>query len=290
MTLASKFTMLRIIFSPLIVVIATIGFPNWNIYAAVVFIIASVTDTIDGQIARRYNQISDFGKLIDPIADKLLTSASMIVLIAWHKMLPIVGILLVARDIMVSAMRVLAADHSLVVAARNSGKIKTVLQLLAYGAYFFNLDLLGHILLAGGVLTTMWSLFDYLYANRHVFAGKLFVPFVISFIDKLFTACLLFILLYMGRMPELIAMLIMGKDNIISGIKAMSSASGNSIPNRASEMFCFVATSAFMISLLFGCTWSSGLGFVLLLVSCAAVLWCLADVGLQSNKKASRVQ
>ena len=290
MTLASKFTMLRIVFSPLIVAIAAIGFANWNIYAAVVFIIASITDTVDGQIARKYNQISDFGKLIDPIADKLLTSASMIVLISWHKMLPIIGIVLVARDIMVSAMRVLAADHKLVVAARNSGKIKTVLQLLAYGAYFLNLDLLGHILLAGGVLTTMWSLFDYLYANRHVITGKLFVPFVLSFADKLFTGCMLFVLLYMNRLPGLIAMLIMGKDNVISGFKAMSSTSGNSIPNRASELLCFVLTSALLVSLLFGCVWYSGIGFVLFILSCAAVLWSLVDVGLQSNKKASRVK
>ncbi len=290
MTLASKFTLLRIFFSPLIVVIAAFGFENWNVYAAIVFIIASVTDSVDGYIARRYNQISDFGKLIDPIADKLLTSAAMIVLIAWHKMVPIIGILLVGRDIMVSAMRILAADRNLVVAARNSGKIKTLLQLIAYGAYFFSLDILGHIFLAGALLTTMWSLVDYLGANRHVITGKLLKPFVLSFVDKLTTACLLFILVFSGKMPGLIAMLIMGKDNVISGIRAMSSAGGNSIKTRWSETLCFVSTTAFMLALLFGSIFSSGLGLLLFIASCIAIVFSLFDVFLQSNKKPSRVQ
>ena len=82
MTLASKFTIARIILAPMFVVLAAIGFAHWNLWAAGVFVIASLTDMIDGQIARRYNQVSDFGKLIDPIADKLLTTAAMVVLVS----------------------------------------------------------------------------------------------------------------------------------------------------------------------------------------------------------------
>jgi CDP-diacylglycerol--glycerol-3-phosphate 3-phosphatidyltransferase len=290
MTLASKLTVLRIVFAPVIVVIAALGFPNWNLYAAAIFIVASITDTLDGHIARKYNQISDFGKLIDPIADKLLTSAAMIVLIAWHKFPFWVGLLLITRDIMVSAMRVTAADKNLVVAARNSGKIKTLLQLCAYGAYFFNFDLIGHILLAGGLATTLWSLFDYLYANRHVMAGSLLPPYILSFIDKIIITYPAFILLASGQLPGWIAMIILGKDNIISGVRAMASAGGHPIPLRLSEMACFALSLALLILLALGQTWQSGPGLALSLLSCATAVICAADVSIQSRSKPVRVK
>ncbi len=290
MTLANKFTLSRIVFAPAIVAIAAFAFPNWNYYAAVVFMLASLTDTVDGHIARRYNQVTDFGKLIDPIADKLLTSAAMIVLIGWHKFPAWIGIVLVTRDIIVSAMRITAADHQLVVAARKSGKIKTLLQLLAYGAYLFNLDIVGHVFLAAGVLTTVWSLVDYLYANEHVCRGKLLTPFVISFIDKLFTAYLLFILIGLGRMPGLVAMLIIGKDNIISGIRAMSSANGRHIPTRPSECLCFLATTVLLFTLWFGGTCWAGMGLVWFMLSAVIAVWSMVDVGLRSRKQQLRVK
>lgn len=290
MTLASKLTVARIVFAPIIVLIAAIGFPNWNYYAAGVFVVASLTDTLDGEIARRYNQISDFGKLIDPIADKLLTSAAMIVLIAWQKFPAWVGMILVARDVMVSAMRIMAAERELVVAARNSGKIKTLLQLTAYGAYLFKWNLAGHILLAGAVATTLWSLFDYLYANRHVCRGELLTPFVLSFADKLFTACLAFWLIGRGSMPGLLAMLLLGKDNILSGVRAMTSANGRVLKPRFSEMASFVLSSAMMIAIALGAAWGHGVGLGLSILTIISTLWCVIDTTAASRNAPTRAK
>ena len=137
MTLASKFTIARIILAPLFVIIAAIGFPHWNLWAAGIFIIASLTDCIDGQIARRYNQVSDFGKLIDPIADKLLTTAAMVVIVAWGKMPSWVAMILITRDVVVNSLRVVAAERGFILAAMNSGKIKTVLLFCIFLPAFF---------------------------------------------------------------------------------------------------------------------------------------------------------
>ena len=83
MNLPNKLTLLRIILVPVFIAVAAIGFPGWNYVAAVVFFAASLTDSLDGKIARKRNIVTDFGKLVDPIADKMLTSAAMVVLVTW---------------------------------------------------------------------------------------------------------------------------------------------------------------------------------------------------------------
>ena len=99
MNLPNKLTLLRIIMIPVFVVLLYLDFPFNNLVALAVFILASITDTLDGYIARKYNLITDFGKFMDPIADKLLVTAAMLVFVDWHMMPAWVVIVVVARSL-----------------------------------------------------------------------------------------------------------------------------------------------------------------------------------------------
>ena len=111
MNLPNKLTLLRIIMIPVFVVLLYLDFPFNNLVALAVFILASITDTLDGYIARKYNLITDFGKFMDPIADKLLVTAAMLVFVDWHMMPAWVVIVVVAREFIVSALRLVAANN-----------------------------------------------------------------------------------------------------------------------------------------------------------------------------------
>ena len=177
-----------------------------TLWAAGIFIVASLTDRIDGQIARRYNQVSDFGKLIDPIADKLLTTAAMVVIVAWGKMPSWVAMMfLITRDVVVNSLRVVAAERGFILAAMNSGKIKTVLQLVAYVLYLFEWQLAAHIVMGAACLTTLWSLFEYVGANRSLFGKDRTCTrsFIVGFIDKLVLSYLVFYLTGIGALSAI---------------------------------------------------------------------------------------
>ncbi len=293
MTLASKFTIARIVLVPVFLLIAALGFPGWNIWAAVVYIVASLTDTIDGHIARHYNQISDFGKLVDPIADKLLTSAAMCVLVGWGKMPGWVAMILITRDVIVSAFRILAANRDVVLAARNSGKIKTVLQIIAYCAYLFDVQLAGHIVIAAATLVTVYSLYDYIYANRSVLIRDTIGPFVRSFLGQLLTAYAIFWLLSIGGMHPVVAMIFIGCDNIVSAICVTSSSKHHPIPLRISAI-CMRMLE--IVLLVYSFVWKPLAGIdilylVLLLASAGGVVWHCLDVWKLSRvPKTARVQ
>ena len=111
MNLPNKLTLLRIIMIPVFVVLLYLDFPFNNLVALAVFILASITDTLDGYIARKHNLITDFGKFMDPIADKLLVTAAMLVFVDWHMMPAWVVIVVVAREFIVSALRLVAANN-----------------------------------------------------------------------------------------------------------------------------------------------------------------------------------
>lgn len=293
MTLASKFTIARIVLVPVFLFIAALGFPGWNIWAAVVYIVASLTDTIDGHIARHYNQISDFGKLVDPIADKLLTSAAMCVLVGWGKMPGWVAMILITRDVIVSAFRILAANRNIVLAARNSGKIKTVLQIVAYCAYLFGVQIVGHIVIAAATLVTVYSLYDYIYANRSVLTRDTIGPFVRSFLGQLLTAYAIFWLLSTMRMHPFVAMIFIGCDNIVSAISVTSSSKHRPIALRLSGV-CMRCVE--IILLVYSFAWKPLLGtdvlyLLLLLICIGAVVWHCLDVwNLSRTPKNVRVQ
>ena len=128
MTLASKITLIRVAFIPLYMVCMyqSGGMPGiWMWIGLGVFILASLTDYVDGQIARRCNQVSDFGKFLDPLADKLLTIAAMVVFCEWGMMPAWALMLVLAREFSVTGLRLIAVGKGKVIAAGWSGKIKT---------------------------------------------------------------------------------------------------------------------------------------------------------------------
>lgn len=153
--------------------------------AAVIFILAYITDTLDGRIARKYNLVTDFGKLMDPIADKLLTAACMIMLIGrgllsvCEFLLPVFTMIVIAREFVVSGIRLVAASRGNVIAAGVLGKIKTTVQSIALpvvllaGPVCKKINLpIDFILLSVSVFFTIWSGVDYTLKNKDVFSDR----------------------------------------------------------------------------------------------------------------------
>jgi len=122
MTTASKITLLRVAMIPVFMVVLLLGF-NWA--ALIIFAVASLTDFVDGYIARHYNQTSDFGKFLDPLADKLLVTAAMLIFVQWGRMPAWAVMIVLAREFAVSGLRMVAATGGKVLAAGWSGKVKT---------------------------------------------------------------------------------------------------------------------------------------------------------------------
>lgn len=143
MNLPNKLTLLRIILVPVVVLIylcmseklvvldAKSGFALRDLLALIIFAVASITDMLDGQIARRYKLITSFGKFADPIADKLLVNTLMILMVYTHQAYVVCVLLMIARDLIVDGLRMTAAQHGKVVSAGMPGKVKTVLQMFA---------------------------------------------------------------------------------------------------------------------------------------------------------------
>ncbi|MFB9328904.1 CDP-diacylglycerol--glycerol-3-phosphate 3-phosphatidyltransferase [Paenibacillus aurantiacus] len=148
MNLANKITIARIGLIPLFI-LALQPYPSWmaeriellhvvnqyGLYAAIaIFVLASATDKVDGYVARKYNQITNLGKLLDPLADKLLVSAALIMMVQ-HDMIPSwIAVVIIGREAMVSGIRILAAAKGTALAADNHGKVKMVLQVVAITA------------------------------------------------------------------------------------------------------------------------------------------------------------
>ena len=132
MNLANKLTMIRIFLVPVFLVFITVKeIPYGSIIATFVFIIASLTDQLDGYIARSRNQITNFGKFMDPLADKLLVTAALVSLVELKLVAGWAVVVILAREFAVSGLRTLAASDGIVIAASWWGKIKTVTQMIA---------------------------------------------------------------------------------------------------------------------------------------------------------------
>lgn len=145
--------------------------PVWRIAAFVVFVLAAITDRIDGELARRWGQVTDFGKLVDPIADKALTGAAFVVLSYLGELSWWVTIVVSARELGITLLRLWVLQHG-VMAAGRGGKIKTVLQATALSFYILPLSGLlediGHVLMATAVAVTVLTGLDYVaQALRH---------------------------------------------------------------------------------------------------------------------------
>lgn len=134
MNLPNRLTLLRIVLVPLFCIFVSFGARAYQLLAALIFIGASVTDYFDGKIARRDNLITDFGKLMDPIADKMLVTAAMVFLTAQGRMMAGVCMIFIAREFIISGFRMIAASRGKVIAAGPLGKYKTATQMIALPA------------------------------------------------------------------------------------------------------------------------------------------------------------
>ena len=131
MNLPNKLTMLRILLIPFFVIFAKLNGLNMQIIAVAIYVVACVTDAVDGHIARSRGLVTNFGKFMDPIADKLLVMSAMIVLTYQHRMPDWVCILMLGREFMVSGFRLVAVENGRVIAAGPLGKLKTVFQMVS---------------------------------------------------------------------------------------------------------------------------------------------------------------
>lgn len=171
MNLPNKLTVLRAIMIPFFLVFLYIEQP-WSKWVALgIFIAASLTDMLDGQIARKRNLVTNFGKFMDPLADKLLVCSALIALADMGKIPAWIIIIIISRDFIISGFRLVAAEKGVVIAAGWLGKIKTALQmvmvcfLIASIKAFRIIDI---ILIYASLILTIVSLIDYLYRNREV--------------------------------------------------------------------------------------------------------------------------
>ena len=178
MNLPNKLTILRVVLVPAFVIFMHIP-GEWGRWAALaVFIIASLTDTADGYIARKYNLVTDFGKFMDPLADKLLVSAAMICLIIKGLLPAWIVIVIISREFIISGFRLIAAEKGIVIAASWWGKIKTVVQMVMICALLINagavwFKVLEQILIYAALILTIVSLVDYIIKNKAVLEGEM---------------------------------------------------------------------------------------------------------------------
>lgn len=168
MTTANKITVFRVILIPVFLVLAYTGHMYW---AFAVYTIACLSDMADGYIARHYNQISNFGKFADPLADKMLVLSAMCFFIENGQMAGWIVAVVLFREFAVSGLRLVAVEQQRVIAAAWSGKIKTACTMIGLGAMllFPQVDLVNIISSVVIVLTTVYSGVEYFWKNRDVF-------------------------------------------------------------------------------------------------------------------------
>ena len=171
MNTANKLTILRVVMIPAFLLVLYLDVPHANYWALAIFAAASATDTLDGYIARHYNQITDFGKFMDPLADKCLVTAAMLWFVEVGQM-PAWALLIVAvREFGVSGLRMVAADKGRVIAAGWSGKVKTAATMVCIILMLLPLpEIVNQIGTAVIVLTTIYSGVEYFMKNADVLA------------------------------------------------------------------------------------------------------------------------
>lgn len=175
MNLPNKLTLFRVILIPFFVVFMLApDFTGCNNYIAVaIFIVASLTDLLDGKIARRYNLVTNFGKFMDPLADKLLVCSAMICLIQTGQLAAWIVVVIIAREFIISGFRLIASDNGVVIAASYWGKFKTTFQMLMVIVLIINIKTpffaaLGTVLTYIALILTVVSLIDYIAKNKDV--------------------------------------------------------------------------------------------------------------------------
>ena len=173
MNLPNKLTLLRVAMIPFFVIFMLYdvvgGASKW--VALIIFILASLTDLLDGYLARKYNIVTNFGKFMDPLADKLLVSAAMICLVGMGKLSAVIVIIIISREFIISGFRLIASDNGTVIAASYWGKFKTVFQMLMICLLIADIaaiQIITTITVYIALILTIVSLLDYLIKNRAV--------------------------------------------------------------------------------------------------------------------------
>ena len=189
MNLPNKLTLSRVIAIPIFVIFFVLGMRNnhiinigvqidlYRLISAIIFILASITDYFDGKIARKYNLITDFGKLLDPLADKMLVITALILLTSNNEVNYLCTLLVVLRELTISSIRLVALERGIVIAASIWGKLKTSSQMVALVLILFNIyDINGiaYNIVYGifyiSIALVVISLIDYIIKSREVFA------------------------------------------------------------------------------------------------------------------------
>jgi len=174
MNLPNKLTILRVCMIPFFVVfmLSDLGGAAGKFIALAIFIVASLTDLLDGKIARKYNLVTNFGKFMDPLADKLLVCAAMICLVETGRLDSWIVIIIMSREFIISGFRLIASDNGVVIAASYWGKFKTVFQMIMIilliadlGGFFRVIE---QVVVWIALILTVVSLIDYMAKNKNV--------------------------------------------------------------------------------------------------------------------------
>ena len=172
MNLPNKLTMFRVVLIPFFVVFMLVDITLYDKWIALaIFIIASLTDLLDGKIARKYNLVTNFGKFMDPLADKLLVCSALICLVALSKIPAWIVIVIIAREFIISGFRLIASDNGVVIAASYWGKFKTTFQMVMICLMIADIaavSLLTTVVMWAALVLTVVSLVDYLVKNKDV--------------------------------------------------------------------------------------------------------------------------
>ena len=175
MNLPNKLTLFRVVLIPFFVffLLAPYFEEYGNYIAVAIFIVASITDFLAGKIARKYNLVTNFGKFMDPLADKLLVCSALICLIQLELIPAWVVIIIIAREFIISGFRLVAADNGVVIAASYWGKFKTAFQMVTVIVLILNIPgevfaVIGTVLIYISLVLTVISLIDYIAKNKDV--------------------------------------------------------------------------------------------------------------------------
>lgn len=172
MNLPNKLTMFRVILIPFFVLFMLVDITTVDKWIALaIFIIASLTDLLDGKIARKYNLVTNFGKFMDPLADKLLVCSALICLVELAKIPAWMVIIIIAREFIISGFRLIAADNGVVIAASYWGKFKTTFQMVMICLLIADIaaiSIITNVITWIALVLTVISLVDYLVKNKDV--------------------------------------------------------------------------------------------------------------------------
>ncbi|MDD2627468.1 MAG: CDP-diacylglycerol--glycerol-3-phosphate 3-phosphatidyltransferase [Clostridia bacterium] len=197
MNLPNKLTMLRIVLVPVFIILMVLSelkiWDYMHLVALGIFIIAAITDYLDGKISRKRNIVTEFGKIMDPLADKLLVSSALIMLVGIGKIPAWIVAIIIARDFFASSLRMFGSDNGVAISAVRSGKIKTLFQMIGIilvivdtnvfgaflekgtmmGLYELSINVLSTVSISLALLATLWSLVDYIVKfGKHINVEK----------------------------------------------------------------------------------------------------------------------